>query len=449
MGKGVKARPTPQQCDNIRKDISLVYEAFNEVGWACDCPEHRAMVRLAWHEGATATSARVGLSFPQLHSPKSWQLISVNIEKDQQVNTELVVQAPSSPRLSPRISPQRSPRLSPQSPPSKLKSKIQLARFWPRHEKRLDGTENGPAAVDEYVQVAALPAAPLAAPSTIPVPLPPPEISCICRFINDTRDTKHGVIRLQREMGGDPVVVKLLKGGAADTESEAAVLGSLLKGSKGQQSSIAELSRKHRLEIAAAAAWAALYLCDTPWLGADWGGKDDMQIFLRTEGPIHRSAAVRAVYPSISHVFKSASASSSQDSAIRNVPPAAAAASFQSGQIRNRVLFTLGILLLELGLGKTFEHIRQKAGRQARDDGGPSPPEVPAAPLGDYEIATGLIDKVHLREGAMYGDALQRCLRCEFPGRDSTKNFQHQSFRKDFFSGVVEPLQTTFESCIG
>jgi len=34
-------------------------------------------------------------------------------------------------------------------------------------------------------------------------------------------------------MGRDPVVVKLLKGGAADAESEAAVLGSLLKGSKG------------------------------------------------------------------------------------------------------------------------------------------------------------------------------------------------------------------------
>jgi hypothetical protein len=425
-----------------------VYEAFNEVGWACDCPEHRAMVRLAWHVGVTATSAKVELSFPQLHSPTSWQLISVNLERDQQGSTKSAVPDPLSPRLSPRLSPQPSPRLSPRALPAKLKSKIKIPRFWPRQEKRPGGTEKGPAAVDEHAQVDTLPAALLAVPSTTPAPVRRPEISCLCRFINDTQDTQHGVIRLQREAGGDPVDVSFSKGGGADPGSEAAVLASLLKSSKGQQPGIAELSRKHRLEIAAAAAWAALYLCDTPWLGADWGGKDDMQIFLTAEGSIRPGAVVRAVYPSISHVFKSAS--SSQGSAIGSagVPPATAAASFQSGQIRNRALFTLGVLLLELSLGKTFEHIRQKAGRQPRVDGGPSPPEVLAAPLGDYEIATGLIDKVHLQEGAMYGDALQRCLRCEFPGRDSTKNFQHQSFRKDFFSGVVEPLQTTFESCI-
>jgi len=65
----------------------------------------------------------------------------------------------------------------------------------------------------------------------------------------------------------------------------------------------------------------------------------------------------------------------------------------------------------------------------------------------NYEIATELIDEIYLKEGELHGDAISRCLRCEFPGRDVTKDFSFQPFRKHFLDGVVAPVQATFESC--
>lgn len=73
--------------------------------------------------------------------------------------------------------------------------------------------------------------------------------------------------------------------------------------------------------------------------------------------------------------------------------------------------------------------------------------------LEDYAVAEMQTDKVYLEAGYSYGYAVQRCLRCEFPGRDVTKNFQFQQFRMDFFNGVVAPIQATYalipSSCAG
>jgi hypothetical protein len=40
-------------------------------------------------------------------------------------------------------------------------------------------------------------------------------------------------------------------------------------------------SRKDRFSIAALACWALLFLCGSPWLAADWAGKDDIEIFIK------------------------------------------------------------------------------------------------------------------------------------------------------------------------
>jgi hypothetical protein len=275
----------------------------------------------------------------------------------------------------------------------------------------------------------------------------------MCQFIHGARDSnKAGVVQIKRDDSDKPVVVKFMNGGPADAGSEALVLGSLLASPGQQPSGTLRLPRKQRLEIAAAASWAALYLCGTSWLGSDWNGKDDLQVFLQKHGQ-HNHAAALALYPSISHVFRPVS-SRSQESMP---PPASAAVGFQTCQIPNRALFTLGILLLELCLGKTFEKIHQDA--QANDSSCLSLQNVAddavslaAPPPSEYNITIGLmdriIDEVYVREGDLYGDAIRRCLRCEFPGRDVMKDFNWKPFRKHFLDGVVAPMQALFESCI-
>lgn len=55
------------------------------------------------------------------------------------------------------------------------------------------------------------------------------------------------------------------------------------------------------------------------------------------------------------------------------------------------------------------------------------------------------LEEVYDEAGDEYGYAVQRCLRCEFPGPDRQKTFQHAPFRTHFFRGVVAPVQATFE----
>jgi hypothetical protein len=233
----------------------------------------------------------------------------------------------------------------------------------------------------------------------------------MCRFINDSIAPQYGVIQLERE--GNRFVVRVSKESATDTEPAVYPLKSLLQNPRRQQQSGSgfALSRRHRFEIAAAVSWAALYLCGTSWFESGWGVKDDLHIFLRTEGKANR-AVVLDVHPSITHVFKQTSA---------DVPLEQTAPGFETGQIRNRTLFNLGILLLELCLGKTFEQISHEARRPASEGGLPlsSRAASVAAPLSDYDVANQLLDEVYLAEGDLYGDALRRCLRCEFPGRDT------------------------------
>jgi len=65
--------------------------------------------------------------------------------------------------------------------------------------------------------------------------------------------------------------------------------------------------------------------------------------------------------------------------------------------------------------------------------------------LTDYELADRLSDSIYDDAGRSFGYAVQRCLRCEFPGRDSLKRLENEQFRKIFFDGVVAPVQVAYE----
>ena len=182
-----------------------------------------------------------------------------------------------------------------------------------------------------------------------------------------------------------------------------------------------DLSAKKRYGLAAALAWAILHFSCTPWLDDSWDG-DQVNVFLENTTAGKEQHFSRNPY--ISYLFETHSTSSTLTPADR----------FNSNQIRNKTLFALGILLIELCINRSFEEFRQQG-----DTG-----STATTMLDDFKIAESKIDEVYNQAGDSYGYAVQRCLRCEFPGRDITKNFEFSTFRRHFYNNVVAPVQATY-----
>ncbi|KAI9811044.1 MAG: hypothetical protein M1832_001074 [Thelocarpon impressellum] len=183
-----------------------------------------------------------------------------------------------------------------------------------------------------------------------------------------------------------------------------------------------QLSRKDRFGIAAAMAWMVLHLSGSPWLDEAWN-KEHVRLFL--EGG-HRPAQLLTTDPYVSCKFRSATARADP------VCPPMTDETFQNNQIRNRVLFSLSILLIELCLNQHIEDL------QAEGSTGLT------SALDTYELAEKQMDMIYREAGDQYGYAVQRCLRCEFRGRDVTKDLEHREFRQHFYHDVVAPIQATF-----
>ncbi|CAJ2511461.1 Uu.00g070860.m01.CDS01 [Anthostomella pinea] len=171
------------------------------------------------------------------------------------------------------------------------------------------------------------------------------------------------------------------------------------------------------------------------------GRERPAQLLIEEKGP---TKILADKHPTVSYIFKAAAVTATTDHQLqRNDPPKLAAASeserYQSSQIRNKILFALGIFLIELCLNKTFEEIRRESQAASHS----SSTDLPSSIVDDFEIADRQLDRIYLDAGNSYGYAVQRCLRCEFPGRDVTKTFDFQAFRRHFFSGVVAPVQAT------
>lgn len=182
------------------------------------------------------------------------------------------------------------------------------------------------------------------------------------------------------------------------------------------------LARKRRFEIAASVCWGVLLLADTDWLSDDLT-KDEVQLMTSVCKP-HTRDSLEDTYVSYSfHQHKDTS---------NHLSPTSGPHSF----IRNQTLFALGILLMELCLNRSLPYLRSQLQ-------GNSPPPGSAQPV--VEDIDDCLEEVYDEAGDEYGYAVQRCLRCEFPGPDRQKNFKHPDFRTHFFRGVVAPVQATYE----
>lgn len=168
-----------------------------------------------------------------------------------------------------------------------------------------------------------------------------------------------------------------------------------------------KLRRKESLQLALTLAASVLQLHQTPWLSERWSTHD----ILFLEG---------STGPHISRSFQA------------SAPPTDAADPPKSLPIvRNQTIFALGVILIELCLGTSLASLRT--------DEDVSPDEQ----LTDYMTARRLISEVYDEGGGRYGDAVRRCVHCEFDQRKASLDVE--AFRTSFFQGVVVPLE---EDCM-
>jgi hypothetical protein len=164
-----------------------------------------------------------------------------------------------------------------------------------------------------------------------------------------------------------------------------------------------KLTRKERLQLALTLAASVLQLHKTPWLNERFT-KNDILFLNSTSGPY------------VSRSFLSTPPPPPEKTTPKTLPI-----------VRNETIFALGVLLIELCLGHSLESLRLEEDLS------------PDAKLTDYMTARRLVSEVYDEGGGRYGDAVRRCIHCEFDQRKASLDVE--GFRECFFRGVVVPLE--------
>ena len=99
--------------------------------------------------------------------------------------------------------------------------------------------------------------------------------------------------------------------------------------------------------------------------------------------------------------------------------------------ILNPVIYNLGLVLIEICLGRSLESFRNA--EDPLDSNGR--PNV----LTNLSTAMRLMDHIYSVAGDRYGDAVRRCIRSDFDSRSTDLN--EEAFRQAVYEKVVEPLE--------
>ncbi|KAJ4250661.1 hypothetical protein NW762_011920 [Fusarium torreyae] len=103
---------------------------------------------------------------------------------------------------------------------------------------------------------------------------------------------------------------------------------------------------------------------------------------------------------------------------------------------RNKTLFYLGVLLIELALGRPLEQLRSD-----RDRSG-----IGSQFFTDYRTTKRLVDQVNSRIGPNYGSAISRCIDGEFHGRKV--GLEDEDLSHDVYAGVVALLEKDVQNAM-
>lgn len=174
------------------------------------------------------------------------------------------------------------------------------------------------------------------------------------------------------------------------------------------------LSRGDRFGLALTVASSVLQLYNTPWLPERWDKNDILINASSSVNGIRDQAFVSQSFPAITSRLPS------EENTKQIISP-----------IRNVTLFALGIVLIELCLGQALESLRSV--EDPLDAAG----EVNV--LTDCSTAHRMMEAVYSEGGTRYGDAVRRCLYCEFDQRNTS--LDNDAFRQAVYDGVVAPLE--------
>jgi hypothetical protein len=167
---------------------------------------------------------------------------------------------------------------------------------------------------------------------------------------------------------------------------------------------------KHKL--AAKIASNILQHSQSPWL-PDMLTSDDILFIKREDRKLYDQAFVTKQFPESKVVEPTCDSTYSPEC------------------IQNPILFSLGIILLEIALGKTADSLRTPSER---------PPAGSARDLLlDYKTADKYLDIVEKTVGDSYGRVVRRCIKCEFLSRSSS--LDDDEFRYEVYGSVVAPLE--------
>lgn len=211
------------------------------------------------------------------------------------------------------------------------------------------------------------------------------------------------------------------------TAQDFVCLGSFLAASSPDTRETCSIVTFHRKYLALVLASTVLQLHETPWLEERWN-KYDICFLRRTDQsrePIFNE-------PYISKPFASTAAS---------ITPIQSVSRSSGGpMVRNKSLFALGVLLIELSYGKPLESLREPC------DMGPNGLQNQYTA---WLTASRLIKsrEISHREGSSYADAVRRCIKCDFDQIDDT--LDDRDFRKAYVEGVVLPLQADLKTFNG
>lgn len=201
-------------------------------------------------------------------------------------------------------------------------------------------------------------------------------------------------------------------------------LGSLLSDDR-KLMKLGKLSKQQRLQIAVALASTVLQLYESPWLSESWS-KSDICFFFNGADSNRR--------PMIGDPYVSRSFGVSRRRETMKQSAEQNAEAIKGHMIKNKTLFALGIVLIELCLNISFENLSSSLDDQHEETRPQGITQV-------YQTALSQIDAVYTKWGDEYGYVVQRCLKCDFGTRESMMQLDFDAFRGCVYEGVLAPLE--------
>jgi hypothetical protein len=216
-----------------------------------------------------------------------------------------------------------------------------------------------------------------------------------------------------------------------------------------------KIEMRDRLYLAYILSWIFLRLYGTSWLDKAWGPRD-VQFLRRLDSskdpllmePFVSKSFLSAEYPYTTSSLPTppesdASSSSSRTSPASNstVDPAAhqvAAPALRPMRHRNHGVFVLGVSLIEVYFHKRLHEMYAPADL---DSAGKVNEETP------YLAIERLIYKIRQKAGDRYGNAVRRCIQCQFD--QWYDDINNSDFRQAFYQKVVVPLEDNWKTFTG